>query len=378
MNMDPRLLRNLDKWLILILICIIGIGLAATLSATKAGFPRDWEKMMFTQAAAVVVGLAAIAVILVFDYGEFSRLSKTLYVLNLVLLAVVLVLGRGKEEWGSNSWLTVGGFSLQPSEIVKVFLIINLATYLDRQERLSSWWDLAKAAFYFAPPLLLVLAQPDIGTALVLIVTFFAMLYMAGAPGWKLALVGGGGLGLVVLLVYMQKSMGINLHLPEHAIDRLLVFINPEGDLNDAGYNLYQSRIAIGSGGLFGAGLFRGSQNNLNFLPEQHSDFIFAVVGEELGFIGAATLILLFTFLLWRIVAASMQAKDRYGALLTTGVAAMIGFHVLENAGMSMGIMPITGIPLPFVSHGGTSMMAYLMAMGLVLNVGMRRQTIMF
>jgi rod shape determining protein RodA len=205
------------------------------------------------------------------------------------------------------------------------------------------------------------------------------MVYMAGFPGWKIALMGGGPIAAVAAWLFAHLRWGVKMWpLQPHQIQRLEVFVDPTKDPLDSGYHVLQSKISIGSGGLFGRGLYHGTQNQLGFLPEQHTDFIFSVIGEELGFRGGVAVLLLFLALLWRVMAIAANAKDRYGTLICTGVAAMIGFHVLENVGMTIGVMPVTGIPLPMISYGGSALMANMIAIGLVLNVGMRRHTIIF
>jgi rod shape determining protein RodA len=221
--------------------------------------------------------------------------------------------------------------------------------------------------------------EPDLGTALVFVVIAAAMIFVAGFPGWKMLLLGGTPIGGVLGWFLAHEKWGVSMWpMQTHQIDRLRTFFNPTADPTGTGYQVMQSKIAIGHGGLLGQGLFKGTQNQLGFLPEQHTDFIFSVVGEELGFRGGITILALFMVLLWRCMAIAATSRDRYGSLIATGVTAMIAIHVLENVGMTMGVMPVTGIPLPFISYGGSSLMANMIAVGLVLNVGMRRQKLMF
>jgi rod shape determining protein RodA len=216
----------------------------------------------------------------------------------------------------------------------------------------------------------LILLQPDLGTAMVFVGILFGMLWVAGANPKHLGAIVLAGLILAVpLFLWVLKP---------YQQARLMTLFNPYADPTGNGYNVIQSMIAIGSGRFLGKGLFGGTQTQLNFVPEHHTDFIFSVIGEELGFAGGALVLFLFLILLWRIMTVAATSKDKYGALIATGVTAMIGFHVLENVGMTMGVMPVTGIPLPFISYGGSSLMANMIAIGLVLNVGMRRQKIMF
>ncbi len=205
------------------------------------------------------------------------------------------------------------------------------------------------------------------------------MLYAAGANTKFIIIIFGGIFLVLVLFILLHIYFGVPLpYFQDYQLNRLIVFINPGVDPYGIGYNIIQSKIAVGSGELIGKGLFAGTQNQLNFLPEKHTDFIFSVLGEEFGFIGVLVLLLLFLFLLWEILQVARQSKDRYGRLVTVGVAAMFFFHIIENVGMTMGVMPITGIPLPFISYGGTYMVISLIAIGLVININIRKKKILF
>ncbi|MFZ5824254.1 MAG: rod shape-determining protein RodA [Bacillota bacterium] len=377
MNIDLRLLRNLDKLLVIVIAALIAIGLVVISSAAR-GFigPEGASGFVIKQAVAAVLGTIVLSVILLFDYSEFGRMWTFIYGTNLVLLGAVLAIGKTTN--GAQAWIGLGPVHIEPGEYGKVMLILTLAHQISRMDRVQSIWDLISIGLHVLPPLALIMLQPDLGTALVYVCITAAMLFVAGFPLWKLALLGGAPVAGVVGWVVAHLHWGVPIILEEYQIKRLTNFINPLADISGSGYQVFQSIIGIGSGGLWGKGLYQGTQNQLGFLPEQHTDFIFSVVGEELGFAGGLVILVLFMLLIWRIMVAAGQSKDRYGSLIATGVAAMIFFHVLENVGMTMGVMPVTGIPLPFVSYGGSSLMTNLMAMGLVLNVGMRRQSIMF
>lgn len=378
MNFDARLLRHLDKWLLLAMIALITLGAIIVSSAARGGFGPDAAMgYVNKQVIAAAVGFVALIVVLLFDYEEFGRLTWVIYGLNVLLLLGVLAIGKATN--GAQSWIPLGPVQLQPSELGKPMLILTLAHHLSRMDRIDSIWDLIGPGLHVLPLMGLVLAQNDLGTSLVYIVITAAMIYMAGFPGWKLALLGGTPITAVFGWFYAHKRWGVSMWpLQDHQIKRIETFIDPMSDPTDAGYQVLQSKISIGSGGLFGRGLYQGTQNQLGFLPEQHTDFIFSVIAEELGFVGGAVVLFLFLILLWRIMSIAATSKDRYGTLIATGVAAMLGFHVLENIGMTMGVMPMTGIPLPFISYGGSAMIANVIAVALVLNVGMRRQKIMF
>jgi rod shape determining protein RodA len=377
-NFDTRLLKHLDKLLVLAMFALITLGIVVISSAARGYIgPEGASAFVNKQIIAAGLGLFLLIIALLFDYEEFGRMTWVLYGLNVALLGAVLAMGKLTN--GAQSWIPLGPVQLQPSELGKVMLILTLGHHLDRMDKLQSIWDLFMPALHVIPLLGLVLAQNDLGTSLVFVAITAAMIYMAGFPGWKMLLLGGGPITGVAAWFYAHLKWGVSMWpLQTYQIKRLMTFVDPTSDPTGAGYHVIQSKISIGSGGLMGRGLYQGTQNQLGFLPEQHTDFIFSVIGEELGFVGGAVVLFLFLILLWRIMTVAAISKDRYGALIATGVMAMIGFHVLENIGMTMGVMPVTGIPLPFVSYGGTSLMANMVAVGLVLNVGMRRQKIMF
>lgn len=371
-RLEFRLLRKLDWLLILVAAALIGIGLVVISSAaTGYSGPDAAASFVVQQVVALIIGVVAIGVILLFDYADFGRIWYLIYGLNIALLAAVLVIGKTTN--GAQAWIGIGPIHIQPGEYGKVMIILTLAHQIARADRLKTIWDLVPAALHVGVPLALIMLQPDLGTGLVYCVITVAMLFMGGFPAWKLLLLGGTPIAAVVGWVVAHLRWGVWIFLDDYQIRRLTNFANPEADITGSGYQVYQSLVGIGSGGLWGRGLFHGSQNMLGFLSEQHTDFIFAVVGEELGFIGGAVIIGLYILLIWRIMVVASRSKDVYGTLIATGVAAMFFFHVLENIGMTMGVMPVTGIPLPFVSYGGSSLMTNLMALGLVQNVSMRR-----
>jgi rod shape determining protein RodA len=377
-HFDTRLLRHMDKLLLLVTVCLVAFGIVVISSAAR-GFigPEGASGFVIKQMIAAGVGLGVMAAALLFDYDEFGRMTWILYGLNLLLLVTVLVIGKTTN--GAQSWISIGGFQLQPGEYGKILLILTLGHHLSKAEQMNSIWDLFLPALHVAPPLVLLLLQPDLGTALVFIAVTAAMIYMAGFPGWKLVLLAGTPIAAVAGWFYAHLTWGVSMWpLKDYQVKRLLTLVDPSADPLGSGYQVGQSLISIGSGGFYGRGLYQGTQNQLGFLPEQHTDFIYSVIGEELGFVGGLGVIVLFLALLWRMMSIAATAKDTYGALIVTGVAAMIGFHVLENIGMTLGVMPVTGIPLPFLSYGGSSLMTNMIAVGLVLNVGMRRQKIMF
>ncbi|MGE5676090.1 MAG: rod shape-determining protein RodA [Mycobacterium leprae] len=380
MNIDVRLLRYLDKLLVLVILALIAAGVVAVSTAALGytGSAALADSFVKKQIIAAVIGFVLLILILLFDYSEFAHLHKVFYGLNILMLGAVLVMGKITN--GAQSWIPLGPVQIQPSEFGKVLLILTLGNQLSRMDKLTGIRDLIGPALHVLPLLVLLGLQPDVGTALVFVVITAAMVYVAGFPGWKLALMGGSPIALVAGWFYAHLKWKVSMWpLGDWQVKRLEVFVDPAKDLTGDGWHVMQSKIAIGSGGLWGRGLYHGTQTQLGYLPEQHTDFVFSVIGEEIGFLrGGLPLLLLYLVLLWRIMATAATSKDRYGALIATGVAAMLGFHVLQNIGMTLGVMPVTGIPLPFVSYGGSAMMTNIVAIGLVLNVGMRRQTLMF
>src|SRR5438874_9319098 len=309
---------------------------------------------------ALVVFIAATA----FDYHWLKTFAWPLYLGQLGLLVVTLGIGTGVG--GSSRWVTILGLQFQFSEIAKILMIIVLANYLGaRKGRLTSLWSILGACVLVGPPLLLVLLQPDLGTSLVFAAILAGMLFMSGASlRWLAVLTAAGLASLPFIWTYVLR---------DYQRGRLTAFLDPLGDLQGAGYQLYQAQIAVGSGGWFGKGLTNGTQNALDFLPVQNTDFVFAILAEELGFVGAIVVVALFIALLWRILAAAWRSPDPFGTMFACGLAAMILFQLVVNVGMVIGIMPITGIPLPFVTHGGASLISLAGGLGILESIRIRQ-----
>lgn len=376
---ERRLWRNLDYYFVGGVIALLAIGLVVLNSASANVMPDPYY-FVKKQLIWILFGLVGLVAVLSIDYEQLKHYHLPLYVLNIIMLAAVALVGH--EAKGAQRWINLGFFLLQPSEFAKTITVITLACFLDkRQGKLNCWQDLVVPFLYVAVPLVLILKQPDLGTALVLLAILFGMLYVSGA-NWKLLLmIFGGGLLLTGLALFAHFHFGLPLPLQDYQMRRLVVFLNPYNDGKGGtgeGYHVIQSQIAIGSGGWWGVGLHQGSQVQLNFLPEAHTDFIFSVVGEELGFVRTVGIIALYFLVLYRMIRIAGQAKDMFGALLVGGVTSMFAFHILVNVGMTTGIMPVTGIPLPLFSYGGSAMLANMLALGLVLNVNLRRQKILF
>jgi rod shape determining protein RodA len=362
-----RLLRNIDLLLIVATVGLIVFGIVMVSSSARTALhPLALIRTQLVHlAAGLLIGIGLVAI----DYRVLARYANALYAANIALLAVVLVLGH--TALGAQRWVSLGPLGqFQPSEFAKLAIVITLAKYMsDRPGPYRSFLDLLPFLAHISLPMLLIFRQPDLGTALVYGAVLLGMLLVGGARYRDLAALGAG------VAAVSPVFWGL---LKEYQRRRLLVFLSPSQDPLGAGYGLIQSKIAIGSGMMWGKGLFAGTQNLLQFVPEHQTDFIFSVVGEELGFVGAMVLLGLFLLWLGRGLRIAAVARDRFGMLIAVGIVTMVAFHVFVNIGMTIGIMPITGIPLPFVSYGGSALMTMLWATALLLNIGMRHQKIWF
>ncbi|MGH9189800.1 MAG: rod shape-determining protein RodA [Acidimicrobiales bacterium] len=360
--------RHVD-WLIIAAVGgISAISLLMIYSSTRQkqiGSGLDPSYFLQRQALFLAIGLVAMVAVMVVDYKVLLDLAPALSIGG--VLALLLVLSPiGSVHRGAQAWFNIGPYQLQPSELAKLILIVGLAAYCSAHRGELDTPRLLGALALVAVPLLLIYAQNDLGTAMVFVAIVLGMLLIGGASGRQLGVL--LVLGLVAVAAVLQLGV-----LKEYQRDRVTAFLDPQDDSVRSAYNLRQSQIAIAAGGLGGRGLFRGTQTNLSFVPEQHTDFIFTAVGEELGFVGATTLLALFGLVIWRTWRTASAARDQFGQLLCVGVLAMLVFQIFENVGMTMGITPIAGIPLPMMSYGGSSVITSLMAVGLVVNVYMRR-----
>jgi rod shape determining protein RodA len=363
-----RFWKNFDWILAIVTLLLVVIGIlvlySITFKAADVASPVDARN----QIVFAFIGLAAMLVAATVDYHLLAKLSWWLYGLALVLLGIVMVAGH--TALGATRWINLGFFQFQPSEMAKLVLIILLAKFMaDNHEQMERLPYLLFSLGLTLVPMALVLAQPDLGTGLVLIAIWGVMVLVSRARLFHLGLL----MGLAAVLI----PLGLP-HLKPYQRDRLLTFLHPTADPLGTGYNVVQSTIAVGSGQTFGRGLAAGSQSQLNFLPSQHTDFIFAVLAEKLGFVGAVLLLLLFVALLFRGLVIAYRARDRFGFFVATGLVTMFLFHIFVNVGMNVGIMPVTGIPLPFVSYGGTSLLVGLVGIGMLESIAVRRKKIEF
>lgn len=352
--------RDFDWWLLLLALAICSLGMLEIYSATQNSVLAG---MHLRQLAWVGLGVAAMLVFSRINYHTLLDNAPWLYLAGVIGLVLVLLIGE--TRFGATRWIRVGGLELQVSELVKLIIIVVLARYFSevRTDRLSVG-DLIKVGILTGIPLALILKQPDLGTSMVLVPVAATGVFLAGLE-WKHAVV-------LVLIAALLVPVGWTLLKP-YQKERIETFLRPEEDPRGAGYQILQSKIAVGSGGFWGKGIGEGSQNQLGFVPVRWSDFIFAALAEELGFAGVFVTLLLYLLLLLRLVHNAQRAKDRAGMFLVMGVAAMLAFHVLVNVGMVIGYLPVTGIPLPLMSYGGSATLLVFMALGLVMNVRMKR-----
>ena len=359
----------MDLALLAATVGIILMSLVIIGSATHINTPSD-DRYWFVarQGIFALVNVGFAAFLLNFDYKLLQGYGNKLYVFNLIMLLAVMFVGQ--SALGAQRWISIGPISIQPSEFSKIIMIVSLATMLeDRVGKLNTLHDLLPVAAYVGLPFLLVMKQPDLGTSLVFMAIFFGMVF---ACGINLRILGGifaTGIAMMPILWHVLK---------DYQKMRIMVFMDPNVDPLGSGYHIIQSKIAIGSGLLFGKGLFEGTQSQLNFLPENHTDFIFAVVGEELGFIGVTFLLLLYLVVLWRGMCIARDASDMFGRLLAVGITSMLAFHVLVNVGMTLGIMPVTGRPLPLMSDGVSSLTTNILSITILMNIQLRKQKLLF
>ena len=368
-------LRYLDWVLLGAVLGLLVLGTLMVWSSTR-GFlevrSQDPQAFLKKQLLNIALGFVLGLVVSRFDYRLLRAYAPFVYVLSLVGLVIVLGLGSAAESKGAQAWIPLpGGFKLQPSEFAKLGLVVSMAMLLGEKRDAESAprsRDVIQALGLAAVPMVLVLLQNDLGSVLVLGSIMFGMIAMSGAS-WKWV---GGLLAFAVTGATYVVMAGL---LDDYQMKRLVSFIDPSADPRASGYNTIQARITIGSGGVFGQGLFNGPQTQGYFVPEQWTDFVYTAAGEELGFVGAATVIVLLGVVLWRAIRIAQLSEDLFGRLVAAGVACWFTFQTFQNIGMCLGIMPVTGLPLPFMSYGGSSMFANLIAIGLLQNVHMGRYT---
>ncbi len=363
LRIDRRLVANIEWPLLLLTVALVASGLLTILSATHQE-SAPFSSFFIKQSIWAAIGFVGLLVAMIFDYRRLHRFGYLVYAGGVGLLILVHVFGV--SGGGAQRWISLGPVSLQPSELMKIALVVALATNLQRwagSPRLP-WSRLIAPVVLFAVPAYLILKQPDLGTVILLGLVAFSVLLVAGLP-LRLVLLGVLVIGPALPLGWQQ--------LKPYQQRRITSFLDPQADPLGAGYHLLQSMIAIGSGMVYGKGYLQGTQNSLHFLPEQHTDFVFSVFAEEWGFVGCAILLALYAALILRGLAIASKAKDNLGALLAAGLTATIFWQAVINIAMTSGALPVVGITLPFLSYGGSSLLALLISVGLLMNVSMRR-----
>jgi rod shape determining protein RodA len=357
-------IRHIDWTLLTVTFFLVGFGFLVQYSATHADMPDNPTYYVLRQGVSLIIGVIVMVLLCTFDYRKMKVATPFIYGGFLLALLVVFLT---EATMGAQRWIQIGPFSFQPSEYCKLVLILTLANFFsDNKADPESFRSFILPVVWALPYMLLVFIQPDLGTTLVFAAVLLGMLFLVGCRmRYWLGFVGLGVTSFILGFVF-------NL-FKDYQVERFTAFLKQGSEITGAGYQLLQSKIAIGSGQLVGKGIMNGTQTNLKFIPAHHTDFVFAVVGEELGLIGALLLLGAFGLLLWRGLRVANHARDFYGTMIAFGVVTMIAFQVVVNVGMTVGILPITGIPLPFVSYGGSNLIVNLAAVGLLTNIYMRR-----
>lgn len=361
---DQRYARNFDWLVFFTVLCILAVGALTLYSAVTVGSGAPQTNIFYKQLSWYLISFVVMAIVVIVDYHLIYKWAYVIYAGSVILLIAVLIVGDTIS--GSQRWLPLGPFSLQPSELAKVAIIIVLSRYFSKVKSIAgfNFKDLLPAAALVGLPFLLILKQPDLGTSLMLLLIAGCIAFVAKIEKTTF-----------IVLVVAALFFGVVLFftLEDYQMTRVSIFLNPGQDPLGAGYHIIQSKIAIGSGMLLGKGYLHGPQNALDFLPEEHTDFIFAVLAEEWGLVGSALVLLFFLMLIFGSINAALKSKDPFCVLLASGVASLIFWQVFINICMTMGLMPVVGVPLPFISYGGSSLLTMSIAVGLVLNVSMRR-----
>lgn len=366
--MKKRILKNMEWWIVIWGIALSVIGLIALFSATSETGYNEFTKQIIWILLSIIVMLLVMLV----DYNFLVKISPILYIMSIILLILVLFT---EAINGATSWFSIGDFAFQPSEFAKIAVILFLSFAMSKlqqrgKEEINKPWKLLIILVIVAIPLLLILKQPDYGTAAAYLLALALMLFTAGINKKYII--------VTVLLVAILAPVIYMYILPSHAKTRIEIFLNPEKDPRGAGYNVIQSKLAIGSGGLKGMGLLKGNQTQLGYLYPKTTDFIFSVIGEEMGFIVSASIIILYVLIITKMIYIAKTAKDDEGSYVAIGIAGVFLFHLVENIGMTMGLLPITGVPLLFVSYGGSSMITSFICLGILLNISGKRQKTIF
>ena len=366
--MKKKVFKNMEWWIVVWGIALSIIGLIALFSATSETNYNEFTKQIIW----IAVSIVAMIIMMIIDYNMLIKASPILYAVSLILLVAVLFT---EPINGATSWFSLGDFAFQPSEFAKIAVILFLAFSISKlqekgKEEINKPWKLLITMTIIAIPLLLLIIQPDYGTAAAYLFALAFILFTSGISKKYII--------ATVLLIAILAPIIYMYVLPAHAKTRIEIFLNPESDPRGAGYNVIQSKLAIGAGGLTGMGLLKGNQTQLGYLYPKTTDFIYSVIGEEMGFIVSALVIILYVLIITKIIYIAKTAKDDEGSYVAIGIAGVFLFHMIENIGMTMGLLPITGVPLLFVSYGGSSMITSFICVGILMNISSNRKNGMF
>lgn len=366
--MKKRILKNIEWSILICTILLIAIGIIALFSATQGTEQEELKKQIIW----LIISIPIVIFMVWIDYETIAKISPIFYGIFLILLVAVLFT---KSVNGATSWFEIGPISFQPSEFAKIFVILLFSSIVTKiqengKDEISRPSRLIISLLVIIVPVLLIIKQPDYGTAISFLVATVFILFTAGIKKRYII--------ISILLVVILIPILYFFILPEHAKSRIDVYLNPDLDPRGAGYNIIQSKLAIGSGQLFGMGLLKGNQTQLGFLYPKTTDFIFSVIGEEMGFIVASGIVIIYVLLITKAIYIAKTAKDKLGSYIAIGISGIFVFHMLENIGMTIGLLPITGVPLPFVSYGGSSLLTNLILIALLLNISGRRQKTIF
>lgn len=367
-----KLFREIDYQFFIPMLFLIGLGLLLIYSAALEDTPSNSQatSLLIRQAIWVIFSLFFFFLIALTDYRQLPRFSGHIYFLMLVLLTLVLLFG--KKTSGAQRWFAIGPITIQPSEFAKFMLLITLASFWAKHyQEAKDIRTILRSFFHIIIPAMLVFIQPDLGTSLTLTIIWLASLLIVGTKAKQIIAIGVAGILLAV------GAWHFDIIRP-YQKKRIEVFLNPRSDPLGAGYHIIQSKIAVGSGEVWGKGIFKGTQNRLNYIPAQHTDFIFTVAGEELGFVGCIFILSLYFLLIWRCFFTALETEDTLGQLLSASVGVLLTFHIFVNIGMTLGLMPAVGIPLPFLTYGGSNLLAFSIMGGIVQSIYQRRKKLSF
>jgi rod shape determining protein RodA len=366
---DRRIFKDFDLGFLVVIVMLSLIGVMTIYSSTRPLLETHRELFYLKQLNWTALSLACFFVLLIVDYRWPVRYANILYITGIFLLILVLV--AGKKGMGAQRWLNLGFLSFQPSEFFKIFFVIAISRYfsgLDQGRKLGVHEVLKIIAVFFILPAILILKQPDLGTMLILMFVFIAMILTVGVE--KKIIITAVIIGLIVSPIAGKFLWG---GLKDYQKNRIIAFVDPQVDPQGIGYHIKQSKVSIGAGGFLGKGYLKGTQGPYRFLPENHTDFIFSIFAEEWGFVGSLVLFLFYLFIIWRGFDTADKARDNAGRFLALGVTYMFFFYFFVNVGMTLGLMPVVGIPLPLMSYGGTALLSNFIALSMIENVRMRR-----